>query len=144
MATRVVVCGVKVLSLYGPEPTGVRLGQVSGLSTFSQMCLGTMKVWMILFWLTNWDSLKVSTTLPPSTAIPSKGMPLPLRAGCFFRRLKVNSTSAAVRSLPSAHFARSSRVKVTLVKLPSHSQSVASQGSAFSVGLIMFVMASGS
>ncbi|CAM5660629.1 hypothetical protein SCYAM73S_00204 [Streptomyces cyaneofuscatus] len=135
---------MNVLSLYGPEPTGVRLGQVSGFSTFSQMCLGTMKVWMILFWLTNWDSLKVRTTFPSSTAIPSKGMPLPLSAGCFFKRLKVYSTSAAVRGLPSAHFARESRVKVTLVKLDSHSQSVASQGSALSVGLIMFVMASGS
>lgn len=135
---------MNVLSLYGPEPTGVRLGQVSGFLTFSQMCLGTMKVWMILFWLTNWDSSKVSTTFPSSTAIPSKGMPFPLSAECFLRRLKVYSTSAAVRGLPSAHFARASRVKVTLVKLSSQAHSVASQGSAFSVGLIMFVMASGS
>ncbi len=135
---------MNVLSLYGPEPTGVRLGQVSGLSTFSQMCLGTMKVWMILFWLTNWLSSKVRTTCLPWTATPSKGTPSPLRAGCFFSRLKVNSTSAAVRGLPSAHLARSSRVKVTLVKLSSQAHSVASQGSAFSVGRIMFVIASGS
>ncbi|CAM5724181.1 hypothetical protein SBADM41S_03364 [Streptomyces badius] len=56
----------------------------------------------------------------------------------------MNSTSAAVRGLPSAHVARSSRVKVTLVKLSSQVHSVASQGSAFSVGRIMFVIASGS
>ncbi|MDF9869952.1 hypothetical protein OKW18_002090 [Streptomyces pratensis] len=144
MAVRVVVCGVKVFSLYGPEPTGVRLGQVSGFSTFSQTCLGTTKVVMILFWLTNCDSLKVRTTFSPSTAIPSYGMPLPLSAGCFFSSSKVNATSAAVSGLPSAHLARLSSVKVSLVKFDSQSQAVASHGSALSVGRIWFVIASGS
>lgn len=139
-----VVCGVNVFSLYGPEPTGVRFGQVSGFSTFSQMCLGTTKIEVILFWLTNWESLKVRTTLPPSTAMPSKGMPSLLSAGCFFRSSKVKATSSAVSGLPSAHFARLSRVKVTLVKFASQSQAVASQGSALSEGRIWLGIASGS
>lgn len=89
VAVSVVVCGVNVLSLYGPEPIGFRLGQVSGSLTPSQMCLGTMKVWMILFWLTYWEFLKVRTTFLPSTATPSKGMPFQLSAECVFSRLKV-------------------------------------------------------
>lgn len=144
MAVSVVVCGVNVLSLYGPEPTGVRLGQVSGLSTPSQMCLGTTNCWMILFWLTYWESLKVSSTVLPRTVIPSNGMPLPFSAGCFFSSSKVYATSSAVSGLPSAHLALGSSVKVTSVKLASHFQPVASHGAALSAGRIWFVMASGS
>lgn len=110
-----VVCGVNVFSLYGPEPTGVRLGQVSGFLTLSQMCLGTMYCWMILFWLTYCESSKVRTTFLPCASTPPHAMPSALSAGCFFSRLKVNATSSAVSGLPSAHLALSFRVKVTLV-----------------------------
>ena len=71
-------------------------------------------------------------------------MPFQLSAGCVFSRSNVYATSSAVSGLPSAHFALGSRLKVTLVKLDSHFQSVASHGSALSAGLIWFVIASGS
>lgn len=99
---------------------------------------------MILFWLTYWDSLKVSTTFWPRTVTPSNGMPFQLSAVCFLSSSKVYATSSAVSGLPSAHLALESRVKVTLVKLDSHFQSVASHGAALSAGRIWFVMARGS
>ncbi len=86
----VTVCGVKVLRVYGPVPTGFSLVKVVGSGTSFQMCSGTMNELRILFSFTNWGLLKViSAEVSLTLLAPAIGRPLVLRADLSFSRLNV-------------------------------------------------------
>ena len=38
-------CGVHLLIVYGPVPTGALFGSVTGLDIFEKTCSGTIGVW---------------------------------------------------------------------------------------------------
>jgi hypothetical protein len=78
---------------------------LTGSETADQMCSGTIGVCAIVAANGTLGDLNVIVTSLPLADTPAicDQTPLPSRAGYFFSRLKVNTTSAGVNGLPSLH-----------------------------------------
>ena len=77
----------------------------TGSATDDHTCWGTIGTWAIVAAKGTFGALNVSVTSLPvdETADTCCHTPLLSRAGNFFSRLKVNTTSLAVKGLPSLH-----------------------------------------
>src|SRR5215469_7983301 len=107
-----------------------------------KMCWATIGVeaakyhsWTEAFWLNViWTVCESSAVTELNSVVPVVGFfvqnPLVSNAGYCFIRLKVYTTSAAVKGVPSLHFTSLRSLKVTWVKLSFQVADVASQGFA--------------
>ena len=90
----------------GPVPTGLVLGSLVGSAMLVHRCSGTISVCAMEMANGTLGAEKLIVTSLPlvETALICCQTPLPSSAGYFLSRLKVNTTSAGVKSLPSLHF----------------------------------------
>src|SRR5580693_4534099 len=112
-------CGVKLLSMYGPVPTGFGSVKVPGFWPFHCDC-GTI-AWPAMFSrLVYWDVGKLSVTVLPDVLTLEMVRPPLLIEAFFFTRLKVKATSAGVSGVPLFHFTPWRIVKVIVLSPLDH------------------------
>ena len=120
--------GVKVLSMYGPVPTGLGSTKVAGFPALLHMCWGRMAVpamfWRLVYWLVG----NVKVTVLPEVLTLEMSSPARLMAVFFFTRLKVKATSAGENAVPSFHLTPERIVKVMDLPPLPHAYFVASHG----------------
>src|SRR5450432_267230 len=98
--------GANEAKVYGPVPTGFVLANFVGSATDAHRCSGTIGVCAIVPAKGTLGVLNVTVTSFPEAVIAliCCHTPCRSRAGNFFSRLKVNTTSAGVKGVPSLHF----------------------------------------
>jgi hypothetical protein len=123
-------------SVNGPVPTGSGLAKVTGSSTASQMCRGTMG-WMAMSAMPGMNTrLKSNSTVRASGARTAARKPHTLRrssAPCRRNSSKVKRTSSAEKGVPSDHETPSRKLKRSVRLSADQVSSVASQGTQASV-----------
>ena len=84
-------------------PTGLASVKRAGLPTLAQMCWGSMAVPAMFSRLVYWAVGKLTVTVLPELVTLEMSRPERLMAAYFFTWLKVKTTSAAVKGVPSFH-----------------------------------------